>query len=354
MRATDATTYSEVKKAILRRYNINEETYRQRFRAARKAEGEAYTELATRLADLFKKWTADCSSIQDVAEKLVTEQLLNTMPQHLRISVSEKKPSTSREAGTLADDYVLARRRNWVQLPGQTTEPRNQEGMTGRDTRKCHSCGQEGHLARMCPKKTEKPQSSEAEPKEKNGKSKPDKKCYNCHQRGHIAVHCPNAFYCGDSVGIGRVEGREWSGCAEVRNVARGGVEAGSMGVCRDHRGCAEVWNVARGGMEVGSTEVCGEYSGCEEVRSMAGDGRERRMETRAADSGASVHRVGNVEGREVHDIVLDTGCARTMVHQALVPDEKRITGKAVILRCANSNTLLYPVADVELEVVGS
>ena len=87
------------------------------------------------------------------------------------------------------------------------------------------------------------------------------------------------------------------------------------MGVCRDHRGCAEIWNVARGGMEVGSTEVCGEYSGCEEVRSMAGDGRERRMETRAADSRASVHCVGNVEGREVHDIVLDTGCARTMVH---------------------------------------
>lgn len=46
----DAFVYSEVKKAILRRYDINEETYRQCFRAARRKEGEPYIELATRMA----------------------------------------------------------------------------------------------------------------------------------------------------------------------------------------------------------------------------------------------------------------------------------------------------------------
>lgn len=37
---------------------------------------EVYRELAMQVADLFQKRTADCSSIQDVSEKLVTDQLL--------------------------------------------------------------------------------------------------------------------------------------------------------------------------------------------------------------------------------------------------------------------------------------
>ena len=44
-----AGNYKEVKKAILRRYDIGEETYRQRFRSVRKKESEAYVELVTRL-----------------------------------------------------------------------------------------------------------------------------------------------------------------------------------------------------------------------------------------------------------------------------------------------------------------
>jgi broad specificity phosphatase PhoE len=48
--------YDELKRAILRRYDINEETYRQRFRSYRKETEESYAELAIRLTDLFNKW----------------------------------------------------------------------------------------------------------------------------------------------------------------------------------------------------------------------------------------------------------------------------------------------------------
>ena len=44
--ATDATDYRKVKEAILRRYDISEETYRQRFRSERRKAEEAYGELA--------------------------------------------------------------------------------------------------------------------------------------------------------------------------------------------------------------------------------------------------------------------------------------------------------------------
>ena len=89
-----AGDYEEVKKAILRRYDISSETYCQRFRAARRKEQEAYSEHATRLQDLAKKWLSECDSVQKVLEKVVLEQFLDTLPGDLRIWLCERKPTT--------------------------------------------------------------------------------------------------------------------------------------------------------------------------------------------------------------------------------------------------------------------
>ena len=75
LNADMAGNYQEVNKAILHRYDIGDETYRQRFRTARRKDNEAYVELATRLLDLAKKWLTDCDTADKVIEKLVLEQL---------------------------------------------------------------------------------------------------------------------------------------------------------------------------------------------------------------------------------------------------------------------------------------
>ena len=54
-----ALDYDVVKAAILRRYDITEETYCQRFRASTKGVEEMHRELATRLGDLANKWLKD-------------------------------------------------------------------------------------------------------------------------------------------------------------------------------------------------------------------------------------------------------------------------------------------------------
>ena len=108
--AGDATDYSKVTEAILCRYNISEETYRQRFRGERRKAEEAYVELAARLRDLAGKWMVEGHMVEEVLEKLVVEQLANTMSAELRIWVAERKPKTGLEAGGLADDYLQARR----------------------------------------------------------------------------------------------------------------------------------------------------------------------------------------------------------------------------------------------------
>ena len=51
-----AREYQPMKEAMLKRYDMGEETYRQQFRKTVKKE-ESYTELGVQLTDMFSKWT---------------------------------------------------------------------------------------------------------------------------------------------------------------------------------------------------------------------------------------------------------------------------------------------------------
>ena len=110
MEPARAADYAEVKTAILRRYDISEETYRQRFRVAAKKEGEAYRELATRVEDLLERWTKSCKSVKELREVIVVEQFLNSLPIEIRVWVREWEPKTCAAAGELADTYIQARK----------------------------------------------------------------------------------------------------------------------------------------------------------------------------------------------------------------------------------------------------
>ena len=267
----DAADYPKVKEAILRRYDVSEETYRQRFRSERKKMSETYKGLAVRLQDLACKWMAGCSSVQEVIDKLVVEQLFNTMPKELRVWLAERKPTSGEESGQMADDYVQARRHVREARPDDK-EDRKTGGTAPSVTpssRKCYRCGAEGHVRSNCPVKDEPAKDGPTE-----GKSKPrgfkNIKCYNCGKYGHISANCPEkaSFFCGD--------------------------------------------------------------------------GR-----------GRSVARKGRVEGTRVCDILLDTGCTRTMVRSDLVLEESFLPGEAVTILCAHGDTAIYPLARVRMEVEG-
>ena len=67
----------------------------------------------------------------------------------------------------------------------------------------------------------------------------------------------------------------------------------------------------------------------------------------------AGVSKPRLVEGKPVDNILLDTGCSRTLVNQSLVPKEKLQAGEAVAIRCAHGDTVLYPLAQVDLDIDG-
>ena len=73
----------------------------------------------------------------------------------------------------------------------------------------------------------------------------------------------------------------------------------------------------------------------------------------RSLCGGVSATRSGTVEGRNARDIVLDTGCSHTIIHQDLVPSSKKVPGEAVTIRCSHGDIALYPLADVCIEVEG-
>ena len=73
MNPDEAQDYDQLKEAILLRYNINEESYRQKFWSTIKVQGEGNRELASRLRDLTDKWMQGCNSVEDVKDRIVME-----------------------------------------------------------------------------------------------------------------------------------------------------------------------------------------------------------------------------------------------------------------------------------------
>ena len=73
MATREADDYDELKKVILRRYDIRGETYRRRFRSARRGPNETFCELKIRLDDLMGKWSKECTTVEVLKDLFVME-----------------------------------------------------------------------------------------------------------------------------------------------------------------------------------------------------------------------------------------------------------------------------------------
>ena len=138
MSPEDSADYTQLKQAILRRYNVNKESYRQRFQSMKKESGESNRELATRLTDLARKWLKQCNTLDKLKDAIVLEQLVNTLPMDVQVWVRERKPKTSEEAGQLADDYLQARKQT------------NDQPWSAKKSIRCYRCKKLGHTAKEC------------------------------------------------------------------------------------------------------------------------------------------------------------------------------------------------------------
>ena len=262
----DAGTYAEVRRAILQRYEVNEETHRLRFRKERRGAEETYREWSHRLHEHFGRWRKD----RDIPleELILIEQFMAGVPQDLTVWLRERKPKSLREAAEQADNYVAARKAEGRSEGSRGEFPQSARGGQQSDPRPTVEVS-----GRM------RPQSATGGSVTKDER---DKQCFVCREWGHVSYNCPKAqraqvteqtkaFYAG--------------GCPEQSN-------------CKDY------------------------------VRS------------------------GSLDGNPVQ-MLIDTGCDRTMVVEELVDPSKIDRTKTAQVLCVHGHAELYPTARVSLRIEG-
>lgn len=112
MSPTHTKDYDLVKEAVLKKYEISTETYRQHFRAMETPGDESPQELYTRLKDSFCKWVRyDNSEKEALMENVVLEQYLRVLYPEVRTWVKEREPTTAAEAAKLVGIYIAAHKK---------------------------------------------------------------------------------------------------------------------------------------------------------------------------------------------------------------------------------------------------
>ena len=190
--ATSASDYDAIKTAVLARYDINEESYRRRFRSMTRKAGETNREVAVRLMDVQQKWMKECTTIDEVQQLIGKEQFLISLGSaEQSLWVMEKKPETCVAAGELADEYEQARRSTRIDT-GSVLDPGRRKPVQFPKTSisKCGFCGLKGHVEEECRKKV----GTQKEGVGNEGKIR----CYHCKKLGHISSRCPEkeALFC--------------------------------------------------------------------------------------------------------------------------------------------------------------
>lgn len=179
----DSLSYDKVKAAILSKYDVNPETYRQRFRSLEVRLDENPKELYARLKDLYRKWIQPKGKTnQEIGEIIILEQYLRMLSPELQVWIREHNPSSAAKAAELAEVFVAARRKGqpWTcnanKMPKEGPKsaqmyhqrplsadktPVGENQFAGRPLKNskkifCYLCGLEGHTKPMCPKTSAK------------------------------------------------------------------------------------------------------------------------------------------------------------------------------------------------------
>ena len=113
MALEEVEDYDKLRAAVLRRYHLDGETYRERFRSSAKRSEESYAEWSVRLRVYLGRWVreAEVDEFQGLMDLIMREQLLSATPPELRVWLKERDPQSVGQLTRLADIYILSRKR---------------------------------------------------------------------------------------------------------------------------------------------------------------------------------------------------------------------------------------------------
>ncbi|XP_072316854.1 uncharacterized protein [Eucyclogobius newberryi] len=172
MKEERAHSYPDLKAALLTKFDVSPETYRQQFRFMTIPPGENPTETYHRLKGLYRRWVRrEQHTKEQIGEQIILEQLLRVFPADIRTWVKEHEPTERLAAAKLALQYLNARRGGPAAYEGgsgrqQSSQPRpvtrtnpHAPGDPGLASSHCGPgkelicfyCQQTGHKASLCP-----------------------------------------------------------------------------------------------------------------------------------------------------------------------------------------------------------
>uniref|UniRef100_A0A1X7V3C9 CCHC-type domain-containing protein n=1 Tax=Amphimedon queenslandica TaxID=400682 RepID=A0A1X7V3C9_AMPQE len=187
LKGAHATDYMKVKTAVLHRYEVNEETCRQRFRQDKKKSEEFYYAWVCRVADLFDKWVKD--SKLEVREIIIMEQVLSQVSPEMAVWLKERKPESIEQLSLLADKYVQVRSGENGSFKGKRGEGESRKSGDKPTYHNTHYQQNRGYRNSGVPQHTSTTNGSSGSCSQTNTR---EKRCYLCGRWGHLQYSCPN------------------------------------------------------------------------------------------------------------------------------------------------------------------
>uniref|UniRef100_A0A3P9HAM8 Gypsy retrotransposon integrase-like protein 1 n=1 Tax=Oryzias latipes TaxID=8090 RepID=A0A3P9HAM8_ORYLA len=186
-------SYLDLKQALLAKFDISAETYRQRFRSTAVPQGETPTETYHRLKGLYRRWIKpDQCSVEDIGEVIILEQLLRMFPPDVRTWVKEREPTSGLEAAKLATQYVNARRPHVTSTSQRPLRKGHEDSrLEGQRSRNHGTFGNVGATRVEQQATVSRGAVGTNRFGHQAGSSHGEIICYYCQQPGHKASDCP-------------------------------------------------------------------------------------------------------------------------------------------------------------------
>ena len=97
--------------ALMKRYDLSEDGYRQKFRASTPETDESPDQFIVRLSTYLIRWlelSKTETTFEGLKNLIVKEQFINSCPKELAIHLREQAPETLEEIAKIADQYLEA------------------------------------------------------------------------------------------------------------------------------------------------------------------------------------------------------------------------------------------------------
>ena len=191
----EAGNYDVLKAALLKRYQLTEDGFRDKFFKSKAESGESASQYMARIENYLNRWIQLSDTEKTyvgLRDLFLREQFVNSCHRDLSVFLRERKLRKIEDVILAANNYQEA---HGGHLCGRSTQPANvqqhhqrerskvqtvEESTNSNDKRTCYHCQEKGHIAPRCPRKEESPVPRFYEARV----------CFICNRKGHIAKDC--------------------------------------------------------------------------------------------------------------------------------------------------------------------